>query len=216
MGISATSRFSLAKLQTQKIFCAAKCARSRCAAARAARSGSYTQKQAGSLLIFSPCSNRMLVPVDSRRHCTDVAIHSSLGGQPWRRSERKQLRKLRKSGGRRSSHTAIDLRLHKVEDRITRAGQSRRRIYDPPRRAGSGGRRRRRRDGGFELRNRARCARWWRRGTGEPHLTLADRQRIRPSGISPTPSFCSGVLPKLDTASWSNSVAPFFVAKSFR
>jgi len=63
---------------------------------------SYAQTPAESLLFFSCCSNAVAVPVDSRRHCTDVAIHSSLGGQQWRRRERKQ-RNRRRSVGRRSS-----------------------------------------------------------------------------------------------------------------
>jgi hypothetical protein len=47
--------------------------------ARGARTGGgcYAHNYVESLLFFSCCSNPMLVHVDSRLHCTDVAIHSS-------------------------------------------------------------------------------------------------------------------------------------------
>src|SRR6202051_2552239 len=108
------------------------------------------------LVFFSGCSNPVAVLVDSRPHCTDVAIHSSLGGQQWRRSERRKQRRRRRrkrrSVGRRSSRRRYRSSAPKsVEDRVTRAGGRRGWINDLPRRAGSGERRGRRRDGGVSL-----------------------------------------------------------------
>ena len=92
----------------------------------------------------------MAVQLDLRLHCTDVAIHSMLGGQQWRRSERlkaaaeedgEEDKRRRRSSRRRYRSSASD----EVDDRVTRAGSSRDgsiSTNDLPRRAGSGEQRR--------------------------------------------------------------------------
>ena len=67
------------------------------------RRGSRAQNVVESLLIFSCCSNPVVVQIDSRLHWTYIAIHSWLGGQQWRRRERKQRRRRRQNVGRRNS-----------------------------------------------------------------------------------------------------------------
>jgi hypothetical protein len=59
-----------AKNSSRKIFfAAASCLRSLRALTADVGRGSYTQNQVESLLFFFLCSNPVIVPVDSRRHC---------------------------------------------------------------------------------------------------------------------------------------------------
>jgi hypothetical protein len=73
----------------EKIFRAALRKRVRSASRAAADGGTCAQNQVESLLFFFCCSNPVAVQLDSRLHCTYVAIHSWLGGLQWRRRERK-------------------------------------------------------------------------------------------------------------------------------
>jgi hypothetical protein len=59
------------------IFTAASRKRARRALKNAAQRGSGGQNQVESLLFFSCCSNRDVVQLDSRLHCTYTAIHST-------------------------------------------------------------------------------------------------------------------------------------------
>ncbi len=66
------------RISPSRVFCSGRGIGAGARASRAALGrASYAQKQLKSLLIFFCCSNPVSVPVDSRRHCTDVAIHSS-------------------------------------------------------------------------------------------------------------------------------------------
>ena len=69
--------FSCRSHRREKIFAAASRRVARCALRVAGGHRSYAQNQGESLLIFFCCSNPVVVPVDSRRHCTDVAIHQA-------------------------------------------------------------------------------------------------------------------------------------------
>jgi hypothetical protein len=178
--------------------------RRQCVSTAAARGGSYAQKQLKSLLIFFCCSNPMSVPVDSRRHCTE-SPSTKLGGQQWRRRERKQRRRNRqRSVGRRSS-----LRRYRsstflfnakiashgpagVDDGSTFIGAQAGQVTD-------GGRRR---DGGssFAIARFAVVKR-----TEKSNLPLAQMPAaliLKTSRRSPR--FVGGVFSKPSSASWSN------------
>ena len=102
-----------------------------------------------------------------------VAIHSWLGGQQWRRSERRKQRRRRqrrrRQSGKRSSHRGHrSSASHEAEGRFTRAGCRRGLIDDRLRRAGSGGQQRASARRRLQLYDRSRSGRWWRGGPGSP------------------------------------------------
>jgi hypothetical protein len=155
---------------------------------RGEKGGGCTQKAVESLLIFSCCSNPVVVQIDSRLHWTYIAIHSWLGGQQWRRRERRQRRRRRQNVGRRSSlrrNRSSASHVSEIASHGPAAVEDGSTIFrDGPaqvdKRGASAGRR-------CELRGRANGyghpARWRRRETGKPNLTLA-----RASGFVPQPS----------------------------
>jgi hypothetical protein len=174
--------------------------------------GDCTQNVVESLLIFSCCSNPVVVQIDSRLHWTYIAIHSWLGGQQWRRRERKQWRRRRQNVGRRSSlrrnrssasHVS-EIASHgpaKVEGGSTISRDGPAQVHD----------RGRRRDGGASF----AVVLIENDGEDEGRKTRILRwrysQRICASAISPTPSVFEISSPKLLPASWT-SAAPFFFA----
>src|SRR6516225_1389478 len=60
--------------------------------------GAYTQNSAESLLFFSRCSNRIVVRIDSRLHCTDIAIHTQA-----RRAAMAKKRKAKKAAAKKTT-----------------------------------------------------------------------------------------------------------------
>jgi hypothetical protein len=135
------------------------------------------------------------VQIDSRLHDSDVAIHSSLGGQQWRRRERRKQRlkrrRRRQRAGRRSSQrrsrssTSHESKIASHGPAAIEGGSMIPR--DAPAQVDDRGRRRDG-DSGFTI---ARTE----RGGGEEGRDIRTsprqhRRRIRASGLSPTPSVC--------------------------
>ena len=170
-----------------------------------------------SLLFFSRCSNRDVVRIDSRLHCTDIANPLKLGGQQWRRREKRKLRRSRRRRrlARRSSRRlslVFDL-LNESETEVTRTGRCRGGRNDRSGLAGSGalqgasaGRRRKLhtrstlRDGEDETRQ-------------SPISLRHSAGRLNPSTISPTPS---DIVLRFLLAPWTRSMAPFLLAAGYR
>ena len=155
---------------------------------------------------------RKVVRIDSRLHCTEYRHPLKLGGQQWRRREKRKLsRRLRRRRplGRRSSLRRLRS-LISLESKIgshgpADVGRVVMIALGWPAPVNSRGRRR---DGGISF----TIATTPRDSVDEirqvPISLRCSTGRLSPSTISPTPS---DILSRLSLALWSNSVAPFLL-----